>query len=122
MTRKRDEAKVAEARRLHGLGLTTTRIAKLLEVDPTTVQRWTRDLARPAGRPKRPDVPDDLVTELRDQAGLSYEQMAAETRMSKTGIRNRYYSLTGRERPERRKQAVDGGPEHATQTTTGETL
>lgn len=98
---KPDPARVARARHLHGLGLDTRSIAKLLDIDPKTVQRWTRDQARPRGARKRPDVPDDTVLGLRDQDQATYRQMAEETGMSETGVRNRYYSLTGRPRAER---------------------
>ncbi len=101
MARPRDEAKTAEARRLHGLGLTTRAIAVQLHVDPRTVQRWTADLARPPGARKRPDVPDPLVKTLREQDQATYREIAARTGMSETGVRNRYWSITGRPRAER---------------------
>jgi len=105
MTRTRDEARAAEARRLHGLGLTTRAIAAQLGADPATVGRWTADLARPRGPRKRADV---LILELRDREGLSFEEIARRAHMSKTGARMRYYALTGRERPERAK-TTEGG-------------
>jgi transposase len=100
MTRQRNEARVAEARRLHGLGLSTRAIAAQLHVDPTTVQRWTDDVARPRGPRPRPDVRDSLILRLKGE-GLSFEEIARRVHMSKTGARMRYYSLTGRQRPDR---------------------
>lgn len=100
MTRKRDDAKVAEARRLHGLGLTTRSIAEQVGTDPRTIQRWTTDVARPRGPRKRPGARDDLI-QLKDREGLSFEAIARRVHMSKTGARMRYYALTGRVRPER---------------------
>lgn len=101
MTRTRDEAQVAEARRLHALGLTTRAIAAQMGRDPATIQRWTGDIARPRGPRKRPGVRDEVILDLRDRQGLSYAEIGRRVRMSATGARMRYYQLTGRERPER---------------------
>lgn len=102
MTRTRDEAKVTEARRLHGLGLATRAIAAQVGTDPRTVQRWTADASRPRGPRKRPDVRDEQILDLKDREGLSFAEIGRRVRMSKTGARMRYYALTGHPRPDRR--------------------
>jgi hypothetical protein len=107
MTRRPDPERVAEARRLHGLGLTTRAIAAQVGVDPKTVQRWTADLARPRGARKRPDVSDDLILDLKDREGLPFAETGRRVHMSKTGARMRYYAATGRERPERAKTTTE---------------
>lgn len=101
MSRRRDEAQVAEALRLHGLGFTTREIAGHLSKDPTTIQRWTRDTARPRGPRPRTDVRDTTILDLKDREGLSFEEIGRRVHMSKTGARMRYYALTGRARPGR---------------------
>ena len=101
MTRRRDEAKVAEALRLYSLGQETRAIAAQVGADPRTVQHWLADVIRPRGPRKRADVSDDDILDLRDNAHLSFQQIALETGMSKTGARLRYYALTGRPRPDR---------------------
>ena len=103
MTRTRDEARVTEARRLYGLGLTTYAIAAQVDADPRTVQRWLGDDIGPRGPRKRPDVRDRLVLDLRDREGLPFAEIARRVHMSRTGVRMRYYALTGRERPDRAK-------------------
>lgn len=118
MTGKRDEARVREARRLHGLGLTTAAIGAQLGVDPTTVQRWTKDVARRRGPRERPRVnlTDSDIVALREN-GISFYEIGLRLGLPRSTARNRYYAATGEGRPERRKQAG----EHATQTATGET-
>jgi hypothetical protein len=104
MTRTRDEGRVAVAKRLYGLGLTTYAIAAQVGGDPRTVQRWVADVIQPRGPRKRPDVQDALILELRSGwPVVSFAAIAAEVGMSPTGARMRYYALTGRERPERAK-------------------
>jgi hypothetical protein len=102
VTRQRDEARVAEAKRLYGLGLTTYAIAGQLGADPRTVQRWLGpDLLNSPGPRPRPDVRNSAILDLRDREGLSFGEIGRRVHMSKTGARMRYYALTGRERPER---------------------
>lgn len=110
MTRKRDEARVAEAQRLYGLGLTTRTIAAELEADPRTVQRWLEDITGPPGPRRRGDVRDEQILDLKDREGLSFEEIGRRVHMSKTGARMRYYALTGRQRPERSKNAQEQAP------------
>jgi hypothetical protein len=57
----------------------------------------------PEGARKRGDVRDDLILDLKDREGLSFEEIGRRVHMSKTGALMRYYALTGRERPERAK-------------------
>ena len=103
MTRTRDKAQVAEAKRLYDLGLTTSSIAAQVDADPRTVQRWLANVIAKRGPRKRADVRDELILDLKDREGLSFEEIGRRVHMSKTGARMRYYALTGRERPERRK-------------------
>lgn len=104
MSRKRDKSAVDRAARLYvEEGLTRDEVALALHVSGPTVSRWLADVMRPRGARKRADVPDDLVVELREQTQLSYQQMADETGMSKTGVRLRYGALTGKERPGRHR-------------------
>ena len=101
MPRKPDESRRAEARRLyHEEGLTRDEVAVRLNVRGSTVSRWLVGDARPRGRGKRADVADDDILELR-AAGWSFQQIALELRMSKTGVRLRYGQLTGTPRPDR---------------------
>jgi AraC-like DNA-binding protein len=100
MFRKIDESLVAEARHLGGQGLTSYAIAGRLGVDPTTVQRWLGGNRR-RGPQGRTDVRDALILELHDRESLSFAEIARRVHMSPTGVRMRYYSLTGRERPDR---------------------
>lgn len=111
MTRRRNEALVAEARRLHRLGLTTRTIAERMDKDPRTIARWTADMARPRGpRPSTSAETDALIVELRSGAvQVPFAAIAEEVGMSKTGVRMRYYALTGRERPERHKTTGGNG-------------
>jgi hypothetical protein len=97
MARKRDEAIVAEAVRLYLGGMTRDEVAAELHVAGPTAGRWLKGVVRPRGARKLPDVTDEQVRELRD-AGLSFRQMALDTGMSPTGVRNRYYAITGRPR------------------------
>jgi DNA-binding transcriptional regulator YiaG len=90
VTRTRDEALVAEARRLYGQGLTTYATAARLAVNPRTVQRWLAGATRPPGRRKRPGVRDSLILRLRDQDGLTWAEIARRAGMSRTGVRKRY--------------------------------
>ena len=101
MPRKRDEGRAAEAARLHRLGLDTRAIGAQLGADPRTVARWLGDEIRRRGPRGRVDVQDARILQLRDQDGLSFEEIGRRVRMSKTGVRMRYYALTGRPRPER---------------------
>jgi len=43
---------------------------------------------------------------MRDRDGLSWAQIAERTGMSRTGVRMRYYAITGRERPGRAENAA----------------
>jgi transposase len=100
MTRTRDEAQVAEAKRLDSLGLSSPAIAAQLGVSARQVQRWLGGAHRPGPR-RRDDVRDERVLELRDRDGLSFAEIGRRVHMSTTGARMRYYALTGRPRPER---------------------
>lgn len=127
MSRKIDEGRVAEAARLyHSARLTQAEVARVLEVDVRTVRRWLAGTARRPGPRPRPGVRDQLILDLRDRSAsisseyaayleragyrvprkgrpLSFAAIAALTGMSKTGVRMRYYALTGRARPDRAK-------------------
>jgi hypothetical protein len=103
MTRTRDEAKVAEAARLYLSGMTRQQVAREMRVNDSTVSRWLADVIRPRGPRPRADVRDALILSLKDREGLSFEAIGRRVHMSKTGARMRYYSLTGRERPDRAK-------------------
>ena len=106
MPRKRDEARVAEAKRLYGLGLTTYAVAAQIGADPSTVRRWVGDLTRRRGPRGRLDVADHLILDLKDREGLSFREIARRVHMSPTGARMRYYALMGRERPERQTSTL----------------
>ncbi|MGH9288441.1 MAG: helix-turn-helix domain-containing protein [Acidimicrobiales bacterium] len=82
-------------------GATGTEIAAQLAVCPSTVRRWIaqEQTLRRTGPRGRTDVPDALIIELRDVDQLPYAAIAAVTRMSKTGVINRYQAFTeGRRR------------------------
>lgn len=102
MPRKPDKDRIEEARRLYASGLDVMEVAARLKASDRSVRTWVADIARPAGRPKRDDVRDDLILDLKDREGLSFEEIGRRVHMSKTGARMRYYAVTGRRRPERR--------------------
>jgi hypothetical protein len=111
MTRTRDAAKVAEALRLyHDEGLTRDEIALRMRVRGSTVSRWLDGTARPRGpRPTTTPETDALIIELRSGAvPVPFPALAEEVGMSPTGVRNRYYALTGRPRADRRKTPQTG--------------
>jgi AsnC-type helix-turn-helix domain len=108
MPRTRDEAQVAEAKRLYHRGLDTRAIAAQMGKDPRTVARWLGDEVRRPGPRGRLDVTDQRILDLRDRSAttegagpMSFEEIARMVGMSKTGVRMRYYQLTGRQRPDR---------------------
>lgn len=118
MTRVRNEAQVTEARRLYRLGLDSYAVAAQIGANPRTVQRWLAGETRRRGPRGRVDVTDQRILDLRkvtpdperEAKGLppakpvSFAEIAALTGMSKTGVRNRYYALTSRPRPDRVKR------------------
>lgn len=65
-----------------------------------TGKRDPGGVRRAPGHPKRADVPDEDILRLRG-LGLSWQAIALETGMSRTGVRLRHGALTGRERPDR---------------------
>lgn len=93
--------RIAEAVRLYADGATTREVAALLGVRDTTVGRWVGDAARPRGRRKRDDVTDADVIAMREEDELSWNEMAATLRMSRTGVRMRYAQASGQGRPGR---------------------
>jgi hypothetical protein len=115
MTRTHGEARVAEAKRLYRLGLGTRAVAAQMEVDPRTVGRWLGDETRRPGPRQRAGVTDRRILELRtvrpdperEAKGLPprrpmpFAEIGRLVGMSKTGVRMRYYALTGRPRPDR---------------------
>ena len=103
MSRTKDESRVAEAARLYLSGMTRDQVARELHVEGPTVGRWLAGIIRPRGPRKRADVRDDRILELRDRDGLSFAELGRRVGMSKTGARMRYYAITGRERPEKRR-------------------
>ena len=114
MTRKRDEDRVAKAAALYSSGKTTREIGAELTVDPRTVARWVGGaVRRPGPRPRagvdrkilelrtvQPD-PEREAQGLPPREHLSFAEIARQVGMSKTGVRMRYYALTGRARPDR---------------------
>lgn len=108
MPRTTDASRREEARRLYRLDIPTARIARLVGVHRRTVQRWTGAKGTPRGPRKRPDVSDDAIREMRDEHQLSWQQIAADTGMSRSGVRHRYETATGG-RPDRAGQGAAGG-------------
>lgn len=107
MTRKHDESRT-EATRLYRLGLDTRAVAAQVGADPRTVARWLGDEVRRRGPRGRADVRDQKILDLRDRSAtaeggqpMSFEAIGRAVGMSKTGVRMRYYALTGRTRPDR---------------------
>lgn len=110
MSRKPDPARIAEAARLyHSAGLTESEVARALLVNEKTVRRWLAGTTRRTGPRSRPDVDDDLILRLRQQEGLSYDEIGRRVHMSTTGVRMRYYALTGRPRADRIKTPDQNG-------------
>ncbi len=95
-----------DPRRTHALaryarGEISYEIAASLGVHQITVARWLAQVTtlRRTGPRGRTDVPDRLIVEFRDLERLSFTAIAAQTRMSKTGVINRYRVATeGRRR------------------------
>ena len=105
--RHRDESLLASARRLYAQGHDSYQIGERLGVDPTTVQRWVSGEARRRGPRGRTDVTGAKIIMLRDESALeggkpmSFAEIGRRVHMSATGVRMRYYALTGRARPDR---------------------
>lgn len=100
VSRARDEGRVAEAARLYLSGMTRDQVAAQMGVRGTTVSRWLGNEVRRRG-PRRRPVPDAKILDMRDRQGLSYRQISALTGMSASGVRQRYWAVTGRPRADR---------------------
>lgn len=83
-----DPAKVAEAARLRGEGVTDVAIAAGLGVDRETVRDWLG----PSGRQGRPRAEADEaeLVRLRDEDGLSWRAVGARVGLSHERARRRY--------------------------------
>lgn len=108
MTRKRDEYRAARAVALYSSGQTTREIAAALEADPRTIARWVGEDVRRRGPRGRTDVRDQRILDLRDRSAtteggqpVSFAEIGRVVGMSTTGVRLRYWALTGRPRPGR---------------------
>lgn len=91
----------ARAVKLYMGGCTGREVGAALGVDDTTVISWVGEAARRRGPRGRGDVADELILRLRNQECLSYAAIAETVGMSTSGVRMRYYALTGRQRPDR---------------------
>lgn len=89
----------AEAARLYTEGRTTRQIAARAGVHESTIRHWLNGqgvkMRRRGAQPKAPV--EDILT-LRRRQKLSWEQIAAATAMSKTGVRRAYRQATGGDR------------------------
>jgi transposase-like protein len=85
-------------------GATTREIAAQCDVHPVTIGRWVAqvDALRRTGPRGRLDVADSLIVELHDVEHLSFAATAAEVKMSKSGVINRYRTATEGKRRDRR--------------------
>ncbi|MGH3527963.1 MAG: helix-turn-helix domain-containing protein [Pseudonocardiaceae bacterium] len=92
-------------------GATGPEIAAVLGVDPSTVRRWVHqlDAARRTGPRGRTGVPTNRIITLRDVEGLSFADIAAAVRMTKSGVIHRYRIATEGHRRDR-WQAARPGP------------
>lgn len=117
MPRTRNEALASRAAELYAGGCTAREIAGALGVTEGTVRRWLAGaLRRPGRRPRASAEDDALILELRSvgpdperealglppRKPMSFAEIGQAVGMSKTGVRMRYYQLTGRQRPDRR--------------------
>lgn len=100
MSRKPDESRREEARRLFALQVPTARIAAQLGVERRTVQRWVGAEGTRRGARKRPDLSDAKIRELMNE-GLSYAAAGRRLGVPWSTIRNRWYAINGRTRPGR---------------------
>ena len=100
MARTRDEAKREAARALYGQDWTVRAIGEALDVNPATVSRWTRDIARPRGRRRRRDVSDDAIAALRE-AGMTYEAIGEALAVAAMTAWRRQAAAEGRLRADR---------------------
>ncbi len=119
MSRTRNQAQVAEAKRLYRQGLSGPAIAAQIGKDPRTVQRWLGDEVRRRGPRGRLDVTGQRILDLRTVAPdpereakglpprkpMSFAEIAGLVGMSQTGVRMRYYALIGRARPDRARRS-----------------
>lgn len=100
MARAPDEKKKNAARALHGQGWSVRAIGTALGVNPSTASRWTADIARPPGRRRRADVPDDTVSALRE-AGMTYEAIGRALGVAAMTAWRRQAAAEGRPRADR---------------------
>jgi hypothetical protein len=100
LARTTDEHKREAARALYGQEWSVRAIGTALQVNPSTVSRWTRDIARPRGRRRRADVSDDAIGALRE-AGLSYEAIGGALGVAAMTAWRRQAAAEGRPRPDR---------------------
>jgi transcriptional regulator GlxA family with amidase domain len=111
MSRRTDSRRVQEARRLYQAGMTAPELGRHFGVHERTVRGWLGEQLRRSGPRGRTDVADAKILALRDEPAatggkpLSFAEIALRVGMSATGVRMRYYALTGRTRPERGKAA-----------------
>ena len=107
MPRTRDSRRVCEARRLYAAGMTARELAAHFGVHERTVRVWLGEQVRRTGPRGRTDIADEKILALRDESAaeggrpLSFAEIGRQLGMSKTGVRMRYYALTGRQRPDR---------------------
>jgi len=86
---------------LYAAGLTTREVAARLDVEATTVRRWLREadqMVRRSGPRGRTDV-DTLTLMSMRAAGLSWQEMARASGMSRTGVRLRVLTAESGHRP-----------------------
>jgi transposase/transcriptional regulator with XRE-family HTH domain len=87
-----DSEAIARARDLHQAGMRTAEIARRLRVHQMTVAGWT-GVPPPRARRVGAHVRDERIAWLRDEAGLSFKDVAKQLGISKDMVRKRYNDL-----------------------------
>lgn len=87
--RRRDPAKVGQARDLYRAGSSAREIGAKMGVHPTTIQRWLAGEMRPAGAP-RAAVPDEEIAAMREQEHLTFAEIGRRAALSRAGASKRY--------------------------------
>jgi len=89
-----------QGRELYTQGLSRDEVAERLGVDPSTVTRWVRDIARPRGRRKREDIADEDIAAARER-GESYEDIGERLGVAPMTAWRRQAAAEGKPRPDR---------------------
>jgi len=103
-----DPGRAAEAARLYLSGMSAREAGAAVGADSTTVLRWLWEAGiktRRTGPRGRSDVPDGVITRMRERQGLSFAEIGRRTGMSRRGASQRYQAARNIPRPGRMADA-----------------